>query len=106
MTRPASISTRRPLTGRPSHCDGGKTMTPSTVSSTGATRIAPDGSSSSRSMRMTPRSVRAFEASPSPKFTGRSPMRNRMSVPSGDVTRTSAPRIASTKRRCAAASPA
>ena len=81
-------------------------MTPSTVSSTGATRMAPDGSSISRSIRMTPSSVRAFEALPSPKFTGRSPMRNRMSVPRGEVTRTSAPRIAATKRRWAAASPA
>ena len=42
----------------------------------------------------------AAEASPFWRLTGRSPMRNRRSVPSGVVMRVSLPRRAPSKRRC------
>ena len=44
-TRPFAKRSFSPSTGRPSHCDGGNAMTPSTVSSSGATRTTPAGSS-------------------------------------------------------------
>jgi hypothetical protein len=92
-----------PSTRSPPHVPGGKAIVPSTLDSIGATRIAPAGSSTSRSMRLRAACARRAEASPSCLVTGRSPMRKRMSVPAGVVTRTSPARIARSKARCRAA---
>ena len=71
---------------------------PSTVSSSGATRATPAGSSISRSMSTCPRAVRAAEASPSCRFTTREPTRKRRLVPPGEVMCTSPVRRACSKR--------
>jgi len=53
----------------------------STVSSSGATRVTPLGSSISRSTSTEAARARAAEASPSCRFTGRSPVRKRGYLP-------------------------
>ncbi len=80
----------------------GMTMVPETVSSTGATRSAPAGSSISLSIRSGFPATAACEALPSCRQIGRSPIRNRRSVPAGVATRISRPRNSSDARvrRC------